>query len=68
VEGAVELVERLGRETGVRVTMKSGVALDAIVDGATAVAAQSPLMLGFAAETTHLFDSEGQALARLIVP
>ena len=35
VEGVVELVERLGRETGVRMTTKDGLALDAIVDGAT---------------------------------
>ena len=68
VEGVVELVERLGRETGVRLTTRGGVALDAIVDGATPVAAQSPLVLGFAAEACHVFDGEGQALERRIVP
>ena len=68
IEGMVELVERLGRETGVRVTTKGGVALDAIIDGATPVAAQSRLVLGFTPEACHLFDAEGQALVRQAVP
>ena len=68
IEGVVELVERLGRETGVRVTTKSGAALDAIIDGATAVVAQSTLLLAFFAESCHLFDSDGQALERQAVP
>ncbi|HTR12390.1 MAG TPA: sn-glycerol-3-phosphate ABC transporter ATP-binding protein UgpC [Roseiarcus sp.] len=68
VEGVVELVERLGRETGVRVTTRGGLALDAIVDGATPVVAQSPLVLGFAPEACHLFDREGRALERRVVP
>jgi len=68
IEGVVELVERLGRETGVRVMTKGGVALDGIVDGATSVVAQSPLTLGFQPEACHLFDSEGQALERRFVP
>jgi hypothetical protein len=41
--------------------------LDAIVDGATPVVAQSLLVLGFAAEACHLFDAEGQALERRVV-
>jgi multiple sugar transport system ATP-binding protein len=68
IKGTVELVERLGRETGVRVTTRSGVALDAVVDGAAAVVAQSPLVLGFKPDACHLFDSGGQALERLAVP
>jgi multiple sugar transport system ATP-binding protein len=68
IEGMVELVERLGRETGVRVTTKGGVALDAIIDGATPVAAESSLVLGFTPEACHLFDAQGQALVRQAVP
>ena len=68
IEGMVELVERLGRETGVRVKTKGGVALDAIIDGATPVAAQSRLVLGFTPEACHLFDAEGRALVRQAVP
>jgi multiple sugar transport system ATP-binding protein len=68
IEGVVELVERLGRETGVRVTTKAGVALDAILDGATSVTERSPLLLGFAPESCHLFDRDGQALERRAVP
>jgi multiple sugar transport system ATP-binding protein len=68
IEGVVELVERLGRETGVRVKTKGGLALDAIVDGAMSVVAQSPLVVGFAPEACHMFDHEGQALERRVVP
>ena len=68
IEGVVELVERLGRETGVRVMTKGGVALDEVVDGATSVVAQSPLTLGFSPEACHLFDAEGRALERRAVP
>ncbi|RBP11129.1 multiple sugar transport system ATP-binding protein [Roseiarcus fermentans] len=68
IEGAVELVERLGRETGVRLTTASGLALDAILDGTAAVEAQSPLALGFAPEACHLFDGDGRALERLSAP
>ncbi len=68
IEGVIELVERLGRETGLRVTTKFGLALDAIVDGATSVAAQSRLVLGFTPEACHLFDAEGQAFERRVVP
>ena len=68
IEGVVELVERLGRETGVRVTTKSGLTLDAIVDGAEGVAAGAPLALGFRPAACHLFTSAGRALERRVVP
>jgi multiple sugar transport system ATP-binding protein len=68
IKGLVELVERLGRETGVRVTTGSGVPLDGVVDGAAAVVAQAPLVLGFSPKDCHVFDKEGQALERRAVP
>jgi multiple sugar transport system ATP-binding protein len=68
IEGAVELVERLGRETGVRVRTSSGLALDAIIDGAARAVAGARLALGFRPETCHLFTAEGRALERRVAP
>jgi hypothetical protein len=49
-------------------TTRCGLVLDAIVAGAIPVLAQSRLVLGFAPEACHLFDGEGQALERRVVP
>jgi multiple sugar transport system ATP-binding protein len=68
IEGVVELVERLGRETGVRVRTASGLALDAIVDGAATVAAGERLAVGFRPDACHLFNAEGRALERRFAP
>jgi multiple sugar transport system ATP-binding protein len=68
LRGAVELVERLGRETGLRLTTPSGATLEAIVDGAAPVAAQTSVAVAFRPEACHLFDREGRALERRLIP
>jgi multiple sugar transport system ATP-binding protein len=68
LRGAVELVERLGRETGLRLTTPGGAALEAIVDGAAPVAVQTFVAVAFRPEACHLFDREGRALERRSVP
>jgi multiple sugar transport system ATP-binding protein len=68
LRGTVELVERLGRETGLRLTTPGGATLEAIVDGAAPVAAQTSVAVAFRPEACHLFDRGGRALERRLVP
>jgi multiple sugar transport system ATP-binding protein len=67
LNGAVELVERLGHETFVEIQTKSAAAT-ALISGTTIVEVGDTLSLFFKASDCHLFDSAGEALPRLKVP
>ena len=63
--GKVLLVEHLGNETIVNLTLSSGAGVIAALDGDTAVAIGHELRLGFAPEKAVLFDNSGSAMPRL---
>jgi multiple sugar transport system ATP-binding protein len=68
VAGTIELVERLGRETGLRVVTPGGAVIGASVGGAVAATTETQMTLGFRPEACHLFDIQGRAQPRKVVP
>jgi multiple sugar transport system ATP-binding protein len=61
VVGRVGLVERLGNETNVSVTLPSGTPLMAVLNGDQAVLPGQSIVLGFNPADALLFDGTGQA-------
>ncbi len=68
VTGEVGLVERLGHETFVELTVASGLTLSALVGGNTRVALGDRLSLHFSPDDAHLFAADGRACTRQRVP
>ncbi|QQR39479.1 ABC transporter ATP-binding protein [Devosia rhizoryzae] len=62
VVGRVLLVERLGNETNISVTLPSGTMLMAVLDGDRALHSGESIVLAFDAGDALLFDGAGQAL------
>ena len=60
VVGRVALVERLGNETNVSVTLPSGTPLMAVLDGDRALRPGESIVLGFNPANALLFDGTGQ--------
>ncbi|MGK9170759.1 sn-glycerol-3-phosphate ABC transporter ATP-binding protein UgpC [Inquilinus limosus] len=63
IPGQVLVVERLGGETYLYVKTEVGM-LTVQADGDSRVKTNDQIKIGFAAETCHLFDAQGQALQR----
>jgi multiple sugar transport system ATP-binding protein len=68
LHGGVGLVERLGHETFVELSLADGQTLTALLGGNTLVEAGQAMALRFAAEDCHLFRADGQACRRQRVP
>ncbi|MEM6761359.1 MAG: sn-glycerol-3-phosphate ABC transporter ATP-binding protein UgpC [Pseudomonadota bacterium] len=63
VHGTVNLVEALGAETVVHLSVQSGETLLAVLPGQAALSRGDPIALGYAADDVHLFDAAEQAIA-----
>ena len=57
--GTVQLVEQLGNETVIRVRLKGGSEVTAVLPGQGTLAVGSPITLGFALADIHLFGADG---------
>ena len=64
IHGKVDLIERLGHDTFVEITTKSGQSLTALIDGTTLVEIGQALDLSFNASDCHLFNAKGSAFTR----
>ncbi|GLQ53353.1 ABC transporter ATP-binding protein [Devosia nitrariae] len=64
LRGVVELVERLGNETIVNVRLAGGTQVIAALDGDSHLEVGHEARFGFAPEKLHLFDADGQTIAR----
>jgi len=64
--GVVALVERLGNETNVSLTLPSGVSWLVVLDGDHSLSAGQTLALTFAPDAAILFDAQGRALHPLL--
>ncbi|WP_077963081.1 ABC transporter ATP-binding protein [Ensifer adhaerens] len=62
--GDVRLVERLGTESHVHISLENGGDMTAVVRGTHPVSARERVHLRLAAEHCHLFDGDGQAVVR----
>lgn len=62
IKGIVQLVERLGHETVIRVRLKNGSEILASLQGQSALIAGESVALGFDQAQAHLFDRHGSRL------
>ena len=62
IEGKVELVERLGHETIIRLRLKDGIAITAALAGQSDLEMGDTASLAFRPEEAHLFDANGQRI------
>ncbi|OAM77104.1 ABC transporter ATP-binding protein [Devosia elaeis] len=60
--GQVQLVERLGNETIIRIALSDGVEITAALPGQGAFAIGSTIALGLRPEAAHIFDASGMRL------
>ncbi len=66
--GEVRLVERLGTESHVHIGLENGSDMTAVVRGTHPVSNRERIYLRIPAEHCHLFDVDGQAIARALDP
>jgi len=68
IRGKIDLVERLGHENFVEIETDSGQLVNALVSGTTLIEIGQLLALNFDSMDCHLFNADGDSLARMKVP